>query len=107
MRDLTIKNIDNILKDKNFTFGRIPDATSFKGKSFCFSMANYQGQPIEKRTILFLFAKEEIFVDSIIEELEAAGINATMEFTGYKDKYMTYEASLIQNLGRPQGGVMW
>lgn len=85
-----------MLKDKNFTIGKVPDPNNYRKQSFCFSLTEYSSTnrvPVANTT-LFLFSLTDEFTEEIIQLLENENVISDISFTGLKDNYITYELKL-------------
>lgn len=88
-------DLTEILKDKNFTQGKIPDPNMYRKQSFCFALTEYFGSGyINKRTNLFVFTTSDEYIENIILALQMNNLNVSVEFTGLKENYSTYEITM-------------
>lgn len=93
-------NLTPILTDHNFSKGKVPNANSYRNRSFCFQLTEYFGSGVvNKRTNLFVFTLDDEFLEDILKKLSENEINVNVTFTGIKDAYMTYEINLSKSLG--------
>lgn len=102
-------DLTTILGSYNFTKGKIPDPNSYRKQSFCFSLNEYFGSGvINIRTNLFVFTLEDIFLENIILELQKNNLEVSVEFTGLKENYQTYEITMNKAVQITKGEIdLW
>lgn len=105
-----VVHLKTILEDLNYVEGRVPKSTDFKGDSLVFSLLQYKGSvTIEKETALFIMALDDQYPGLVINALHEAGLELSVEWTGFKEKYSTYEIHFVKEVGYDEtnGGLGW
>lgn len=101
-------DLKSILEDLNYVEGRVPNATDFKGENLVFSLTQFSGSmEIEKRTTLFVMALDDKYPEYVINALHEAGLDISIDWTGFKEKYSTYEIKFVKEVGQGKDGVLW